>query len=258
MKLEDIKTIGIMGGGVMGGGIAQCAIVAGYKVIVRDLKDDILAKMRTTLTDGRFGLKGSIARGKLTQAQMDAAMANLSATTKVEDLRNCDWIIEAIGGSSPDELENKPLKLKVFTELDGIIKKSAVFASNTTSYTIADLAKATNRKDRFIGMHFFSPAPVMKLVEVTYTKDTTEDVIQTAYDMAKKFDKTPIRVKDVPGDTGFVANRIRFAAVAEARKIVAEGIATAEDCNTAVMGGFNWPVGVLPTGGTPGYRSGWQ
>ena len=112
MKLEDIKTIGVMGAGVMGGGISQSAIIAGYKVICRDLTDEILAKTKDTIVSGRFGLKGGVERGKQTQEQMDQALANLTLTTKVEDLKDCDLIIEAIGGGDAGGLENKPLKLK--------------------------------------------------------------------------------------------------------------------------------------------------
>ncbi len=257
MKLEDIKSIGVMGAGVMGGGITQTAILAGYKVIVRDLTDEILAKTKNTITDGRFGFKGGVARGKITQKQMDQALANLSVTTKVEDLKNCDLIIEAIGGGNPGEIENKPLKLKVWAELDKVIKKEAIFASNTSFFTIADLAAVTKRKDRFIGMHWFSPANIMKLVEVTYTPEVKKEVIEVIEGLCKKFGKTSIRVKDVPGDTGFVGNRIMGAARQEARRIVEEGTATAEDVNTAMMLGFNWPVGPLPLGG-PSSRTGWQ
>ncbi len=256
MKLEDIKSIGVVGGGVMGGGIAQTAILAGYKTIVRDLTDEILEKMKNTIMDGRFGLKGGVARGKLTQKQMDQAMANLSVTTKVEDLKGCDLIIEAIGGGGPAEIENKPLKLKVFAELDKIVKKDAIFASNTSRFTIADLAKVTSRKDKFIGMHWFSPANIMKVVEVTYTPDTSEETIQTLEGLCQRFGKTSIRVKDVPGDTGFIANRIFMTARREAQKIVDEGIATAEDVDTAMMLGYNWPIG--PLGMMKNVRGGWQ
>jgi 3-hydroxybutyryl-CoA dehydrogenase len=257
MKLEDIKTIGIIGGGVMGGGIAQTAILAGYKTIVRDLSDEILTRMKDTIVNGRFGLKGGVERGKHTQEQMDRALANLSVTTKVEDLKGCDLIIEAIGGGNPREIENKDLKLKIFAELDRIIKKEAIFASNTSRFTIADLAKVTNRKDRFIGMHWFSPANVMRAVEVVYTPELKEEVIQIIEGLCQKFGKTSARVKDVPGDTGFVGNRIMGAVRQEAQKIVNEGIATAEDINKIMMGGFNWPVGPLRAGG-PGARTGWQ
>jgi len=257
MKLEDIKTIGVMGAGVMGGGISQSAILVGYKVICRDLTDEILAKTKDTIANGRFGLKGGVERGKQTQEQMDQALANLTLTTKVEDLKDCDLIIEAIGGGPSGELENKDIKLKVWGELDKLIKKEAVFASNTSRFTIADLAKATERKDRFIGTHFFSPANIMKLVEVIYTADVKEEVIQLAEQLCQKFGKTTVRVKDVPGDTGFIGNRIMGSARREALKIVEEGTATAEDVNTAMMLGFNWPSGPLPLGG-PGARTGWQ
>jgi len=257
MKLDDIKSIGVIGAGVMGGGIAQTAILAGYKVVCRDLTDEILAKAKDTIINGRFGLKGGVERGKQTQEQMDQALANLTLTTKVEDLKDCDLIIEAIGGGPSGELENKDLKLKVFAELDNLVKKEAVFASNTSRFTIADLAKATERKDRFIGAHWFSPANIMKLVEVIWTADVKEEVIQLIEELCQKFGKTTVRVKDVPGDTGFIGNRIMGAARREANKIVEEGTAKAEDVNTAMMLGFNWPVGPLPLGG-PSARSGWQ
>jgi len=256
MKLEDVKTIGVMGGGVMGGGITQALILAGHKVICRDLKDEIIERTRDTIINGRFGIQGGVDRGKHTQEEMDAALARLTLTTKVEDLKDVDLLIEAIGGGNPNELENKPLKLKIWAEMDALVKKEAVFASNTSMFTIADLAAATNRKDRFIGMHLFSPANIMKLVEVTYTADTSEETIKLIEDLAKSMGKTPIRIKDVPGDTGFIGNRVFGAARREAQKIVDEGIATAEDVDTAMILGFNWPAGPLGMG--RGARSGWK
>ncbi|MBW1710724.1 MAG: 3-hydroxyacyl-CoA dehydrogenase family protein [Deltaproteobacteria bacterium] len=256
MKLDDVKSIGVLGAGVMGGGIAQSAIVAGFNVIVRDLTDEICEKAKDTIINGRFGLKGGVERGKQTQEEMDQALARLSFTTKVEDLKDCDLIIEAIGGGPDGALENKPLKLEVFTELDKLVKKEAVFASNTSFFTIADLAAVTERKDLFVGMHLFSPANIMKLVEVTYTEDTSEETIKLIEDLSVAVGKTPVRVKDVPGDTGFIANRIFAAASREAMKIVEEGIATAEDVNTAMTLGFRWPIGPLAM--AVGARSGWK
>ncbi|HUV44200.1 MAG TPA: 3-hydroxyacyl-CoA dehydrogenase family protein [Dehalococcoidales bacterium] len=256
MKLEDVKSIGVVGAGVMGGGISQSAILAGYKVICRDLTDEILERTRDTIANGRFGIKGGVERGKQTQEEMDQAMARLTLTTKVEDLKDCDLIIEAIGGGENGQLENKPLKLKVWAELDKLVKKEAAFASNTSVFTIADLAVATERKDIFVGMHLFSPANIMKLVEVTYTADTSEETIKLIEDLSKSMGKTPVRVKDVPGDTGFIGNRVFGAARREAQKIVDEGIATAEDVDTAMMLGFNWPAG--PIGMGLGARSGWK
>ena len=161
MKLEDVKSIGVVGAGVMGGGISQSAILAGYKVICRDLTDEILERTRDTIANGRFGIKGGVERGKQTQEEMDQAMARLTLTTKVEDLKDCDLIIEAIGGGEDGRLENKPLKLKVWAELDKLVKKEATFASNTSAFTITDLAAATERKESFVGMHLFSPANIM-------------------------------------------------------------------------------------------------
>ncbi len=257
MKLENVKTIGILGGGVMGGGIAQIATLAGCKVIVRDLTDEILAKMKDTVINGRFGMKGGIERGKNTQQQVDQAIANLGVTTKVEDLKNCDLIIEAIGGGPSGELENKDLKLKVFVEMDNVVKKDAIFASNTSRFTISDLAAVTNRKPLFVGMHFFSPVPAMKAVEVVWTKDTSEETIQTIEGLCDKLAKSHTRVKDIAGDTGFVGNRIMGAARREAMKIVEEGIANADGVNMVMMGGFNWPSGPAPARG-PNARTGWK
>ncbi len=236
MKLENIKSIGVMGGGTMGGGISQTAILAGYKVICRDLTDELLAKTKDTIINGRFGLKGGVERGKQTQEQMDQALANLTLTTKVEDLRNCDLIIEAI----PDD---KDLKKKVFAELDKLVKKGAILACNSSYFTTADMAAVTERKGLFIGMHWFNPAPIMRLVEVIYTPDTSEETIKAIEGVCKRCGKTSVQVKDRWGDTGFIVNRIFRAARIEAWKIVEEGTATGEDINTAMTLGRGWPDG---------------
>ena len=256
MKLEDIKCIGILGAGVMGGGIAQCAIQTGKKVIVRDLTDEICDNARDVILNARFGFNKAIELGKMTEEARDQAMALLSFTTNVEDLKDCDLIIEAIGGGDDGAIENKPLKLKVWAEMDAIVKKEAVFASNTSMFTIADLAEVTTRKDRFIGMHLFSPANVMKLVEVTRTEDTTDDVVQLIVDLSESWGKTPITLKDVPGDTGFIGNRIMAAVRKEALELIEEGVGTAEDVNLAMTLGFRWPAGPFQQG--PNARSGWK
>ncbi|UCH51633.1 MAG: 3-hydroxyacyl-CoA dehydrogenase family protein [Chloroflexota bacterium] len=257
MKLEDIKTVGGLGAGVMGGGISQVAALAGYKVITRDLTDEILAKSKDTMINGRFGLKGAVERGKVTQEQMDKALANLTLTTKVEDLKDVDILIEAIGGGSAAELENKDLKLKIFKELDSVVKKEAILSSNTSFFTISDLAAVTNRKDKFCGTHFFSPVVAMKVVEVVWTPETSKDTIDAAVGFCQKVGKIPVRVKDVPGDTGFIGNRIYFAAVREAQKVMKEGIVEKpEDIDAVMTMGFNWPIGPMMMGG--GARSGWK
>ncbi len=256
MTLDDVKCIGILGAGVMGGGIAQCAVQAGKKVVVRDLTEEICDKARDAIINSRFGFKKSVELGKMTEEGMEKALSLLSFTTKVEDLADCDLIIEAIGGGDDGAIENKPLKLKIWAELEEIVKKDAVFASNTSMFTIADLAEVTNRKDRFIGMHLFSPANIMKLVEVTSTKDTTEDITQLIADLSKSWGKTPILLKDVPGDKGFIGNRIMGAVRKEAMALIEEGVGTADDVNLAMTLGFRWPAGPFPQG--PSARSGWK
>src|SRR3990170_2850513 len=199
MKVDDIKLIGVMGGGVM---------------------------------------RGAVERQKLTQQQVDDAISRLSFTTNVEDLRDADVIIEAV----PEALE---LKKKVFAELDALVKPQAVFATNTSGFAISDLNKAVGRREKFIGMHWFSPAFVMRLIEIIYAPETGEDTIRLIEELGARMGKETVRVKDAPGAYGFVANRIYFAAVAEARKVLAEGIATEDDINRAMRIGFKWPVGPL-------------
>jgi 3-hydroxybutyryl-CoA dehydrogenase len=255
MKIDDIKTIGVLGGGVMGQGISQSAILAGYKVICRDLTDELAAKTKDGIANGRFGISGGVQRGKLTQEQADKALALLTTTSKLEDLKDVDLVIEAIGGT-PGVMEDKGLKLKVFTELDKLVKKEAIFASNTSFFTIADLAAVTNRKDRFIGMHFFSPASIMKGCEVVWTAEVLPEVIDIVMELGRKMGKLTVKVKDIPGDTGFVGNRIYRVLTLEAMKIVQEGVATAEDVDNVMMTGFNWPAGPLGMG--RGARGGWK
>lgn len=257
MKIDDVKCVGILGAGVMGGGIAQAAIIHGFKVIVRDLTDEINETAKETIINGRFGIKGGVERGKHTQEEMDKAVSLLNFTTDVQDFKDVDLLIEAIGGGEDGAIENKPLKLKVFAEMDEIVKDEAVFASNTSVFTIADLAEVTKRKANFIGMHWFSPANIMKLVEIIYTAESTDETQQLLVDICEAWEKIWVKVKDVPGDTGFIGNRVMGAARREAMKVVEEGVATAEDVNTTMMHGFRWPAGPLFVGG-PGARSGWK
>ena len=162
-----------------------------------------------------------------------------------------DLVVEAV----PEDLE---LKKKVFVELDGALKAGAVFASNTSGLAISDLNKAVSeaRRPKFIGMHWFSPAPVMKLVEIVHAPETAEETIAALESLCQRAGKVSIRVKDAPGRYGFVANRIYFAAVREAQKVLEEGIASAEDINKAMVAGFNWPVGPLAM--IEGATKGWQ
>ena len=258
MKFEDVKCVGIIGAGVMGGGIAQNAILCGTKVIVRDLTEEIIETTRDTIVNGKFGIKSGLERGKHTQEQYDQALSLLNLTTQADDLADVDLLIEAIGGGDTGRLEDKPLKLKIFKEMDEIVKKEAVFASNTSTFSITDLAEVTNRKDQFIGMHWFSPANIMKLVEIIHTENSSEETFELIVDVCDAWGKVWVKVKDIPGvDSGFIGNRIMGAARHEAMKLVEEGIATPEDVNKAMIHGFRWPSGPLFVGG-PGARSGWR
>ncbi|HXG41784.1 MAG TPA: 3-hydroxyacyl-CoA dehydrogenase family protein [Dehalococcoidia bacterium] len=247
----DIQTVGILGGGVMGSGIGQVLAQSGFRVVIRDLNEELLERCRNTIVEGRFGLKRAVERGRISQEQMDQALANLSFTTKVEDLAGVDLLIEAVP-------ENMDLKKQVFSEMDRIVRPEAIFASNTSGFPISELNKAVSeeRRPRFMGMHWFSPVPVMKLVELVYAPETAEETIVALEGVCQRADKVSIRVKDAPGTYGFVANRIYFAAVREAQKLLQEGIASAEDIDKAMVYGFNWPVGPLSMG--RGARAGWQ
>ena len=246
-----IQTIGIVGGGVMGSGIAQSMAVGGARVTIRDVSDEMLAKSRATITDGRYGLNRGVERGKTTQADADAALSRLSWTTDVKDFANVDLVIEAV----PEDLE---LKKKVFAELDGILKPDAIFATNTSGLSISDINKAVSeaRRPKFAGMHYFSPVPVMKIVELIHAPETADETLAALEELCTRAGKASVRVKDAPGKYGFVANRIYFAAVREAQKVLEEGIASAEDINKAMVMGFNWPVGPLAM--IEGATKGWQ
>src|SRR3990172_3120926 len=246
-----IETVGVIGGGVMGSGIAQALAVGGCRVTVRDLNEQLIEKSKERIVEGRYGLERGVERGKTTRDDADAALARLSWTTSVGDLKDVDLVVEAV----PEDLE---LKKKVFVELDGTLKAGAIFASNTSGLAISDLNKAVSeaRRPKFIGMHWFSPAPVMKLVEIVHAPETAEETVQALESLCQRSGKVSIRVKDAPGRYGFVANRIYFAAVREAQKVLEEGIASAEDINKAMVSGFNWPVGPLAM--IEGATKGWQ
>ncbi len=249
MGIEDIKLVGLMGGGVMGGGIAQSFAAHGFQTIIRDLNDELIEKTRESMVEGRFGLKGSVERQKMSREDFEATLARFSFTKEVGDLSGCDLIVEAVP-------ENLDLKKSVWSDLDRIVKKEAIFATNTSGFAISDLNKAVSRRDRFVGFHWFSPAYIMKPVEIIAAPETSEETIATMEAIGAKLEKVTIRVKDAPGKYGFVANRIYFAMVAEARRVLEEGVASGEDIDTVMKLGFNWPVG--PLGMTKGARGGWQ
>jgi len=238
MRLEDVKHIGVVGGGVMGAGIAQVHAAAGYQVTVRDISEQAIEDSRFGLEDGKWGVKRAVERGKLGYDKAAEIMGLVSYSTDISTLADCDLIIEAV----PEKLE---LKQDVFAELDGIIKAEAIFTSNTSGIVIEEIAAKVSeqRKTQFVGMHFSNPVPVMTMCEVIFTPQATEETIETVVAVAKAAKRDISMVKDMPGTRGFILNRVFAAAAREARQIVEDGIATPEDVDRAMITGRNWPAG---------------
>jgi 3-hydroxybutyryl-CoA dehydrogenase len=241
--------IGVLGAGVMGSGIAQVCAIAGYDVMCYDVSSEALRAAPEHVTSGRFGLDGAVARGKLTQAEADAAYARITFTDAFEDAAATDLVIEA----APESLD---LKIKIFRDLDRIAPHATILASNTSGLPIAALAASTDRPDKVIGWHWASPAPVMKLAEIVVTPHTSDATVAAVRDAATRCGKNPIVVKDNPMQWGFVANRVYFAMVREAQRVVDEGIATRDDVDQLMIDCFRWPSG--PFGMVKGAGSGWS
>ncbi len=239
----------MLGAGVMGGGIAQVCAIAGDEVVCYDIAPAALADARMHVTTGRFGLDGAVAREKLTRADADAALARITFSTEFDAAATTDLVIEAV----PERLD---VKVRVFRDLDRIAPSATILASNTSGLPITALAAATDRPDRVIGWHWASPAPVMKLAEIVVTRETSAETTATVTAAATRCGKHPIVVKDNPMEWGFVANRVYFAMVREAQRVVDEGIATAADVDQLMMDCFRWPSG--PFGMVSGAGSGWS
>ncbi|HQY37995.1 MAG TPA: 3-hydroxybutyryl-CoA dehydrogenase [Giesbergeria sp.] len=228
----DIKTIGIIGAGTMGNGIAQACAVSGVHVVMVDISDAAVQKGLATVSSS---LDRLIKKEKISQADKDAAMARIKTSTSYDDLNAAQLVIEAA-------TENYELKLKILKQIDGIVGPEVLIASNTSSISITKLAAATSRADKFIGMHFFNPVPMMALVEIIrglQTSDATHDAVKA---MAVALGKTPITVKNAPG---FVVNRILVPMINEAFFVLAEGLATPEDIDAGMKLGCNQPIGPL-------------
>jgi 3-hydroxybutyryl-CoA dehydrogenase len=237
-----------MGAGVMGSGIAQVMAIAGHETVCYDVADEALDKARANVDTGRFGVKGAVERGKLSAADAEAALQRLRFTTDLDEVAGTDVVIEAV----PERLD---LKVRVFRDLDQRAADSTILASNSSGFPIQALAAATERADRVIGWHWASPAPVMKLAEIVRAPDTSDETVETIQRLAKEAGKNPIVVKDNPMSWGYVANRVYFAMVREAGRVVQEGIASREEVDQLMVDCFRWPTG--PFGMTRGAGSGW-
>jgi 3-hydroxybutyryl-CoA dehydrogenase len=230
----EIKKVGVLGCGLMGSGIAQVAATVGFETTVLEIEQKYLDK-------GFAGIEKSLSKfaerppekGGITAQQKKEIQSRLKGTTKAGDLADCDIVIEAI-------IENVPTKKEMYAALDGVVKSTAIFASNTSSISITELMTATKRPDRFIGLHFFNPVPLMKLVEVVRTIATAPDVYEAAYEFAKKLGKVPVRAKD---STGFIVNRLLVPYMLDAIRAYEEGVGSVEDIDNAMKLGCGYPMG---------------
>jgi 3-hydroxybutyryl-CoA dehydrogenase len=228
----DITTVGIIGAGTMGNGIAQACAVSGIKVVMVDISEAAVAKGIATVSGS---LDRLLKKERITADAKAAAMARIQGSTSYDDLKGAELVIEAA-------TENQELKVKILKQLDALLPPEVIIASNTSSISITKLAAVTTRADKFIGMHFFNPVPMMALVEIIRGLQTSDATHAAVHAMATALGKTPITVKNAPG---FVVNRILVPMINEAFFVLAEGLATAEDIDAGMKLGCNQPIGPL-------------
>jgi 3-hydroxybutyryl-CoA dehydrogenase len=231
-KVMAIQTVGIIGAGTMGNGIAQACAVSGLQAVMLDINDAAVQKGVKTIAGS---LERLVKKEKMSVADRDAVLARVKATTQMADLAAADIVIEAA-------TENLELKLKILKDVDALLKPEAILASNTSSISITKLAAATGRADRFLGMHFFNPVPVMALVEIICGLQTSDATHAAVEALAKQLGKTPITVKNNPG---FVVNRLLVPMINEAAFVYGEGVASAEEIDNGMKLGCNHPIGPL-------------
>jgi 3-hydroxybutyryl-CoA dehydrogenase len=228
----EIHKVGVVGCGLMGSGIAQVAAMAGFPTVVREVSEELLKKGASSIEKS---LAKFVEKGQLSAEQRSHTLGRLKPTTDLRDFAGCDLVIEAV-------TENLELKRKTFTELDGIVKPEAIFASNTSSLSITEMMTATRRAPRFLGLHFFNPVPLMKLVEVVQTVVTDPAVVQTGLGYARKVGKTPILTKD---RAGFIVNRLLVPYLLDSIRALEEGFGSIEDIDNGMKLGCNHPMGPL-------------
>ncbi|HTR03178.1 MAG TPA: 3-hydroxybutyryl-CoA dehydrogenase [Thermoanaerobaculia bacterium] len=228
----SIRKVGVLGAGLMGSGIAEVCAKAGYDTVVREVSEELVRKGMARI-EGSLGK--AVEKGKLGAADRDAAWKRLSSTTRLEDLADCDVVIEAI-------IENLALKKETYAALDRICQSGAIFCSNTSSLTITEMSAATQRPDRFAGLHFFNPVPVMKLVEVVRTIATSDATAETIFAFAKSLGKEPVRTHD---NSGFIVNRLLVPYLLDAVRALEEGVGSREDIDKGMELGCGHPMGPL-------------
>jgi len=234
--MVEVRKVAIVGFGVMGSGIAQVFAQAGFEVSAMDISEEALKRGLETIVNGPFGLKKAVQKGIITEQQMQEILSRIRVSSDLaETVRDADLVIEAV-------VEDLEVKKKVFREVDALAPPHAILASNTSSLSITALASATKRPEKVAGMHFFNPPQVMKLVEIVRGLRTSDETVDTLKQIAVRIGKKPIVCKDVPG---FIANRIGILAILEGIRLYEQGVASAEDIDTAMKLGYNWPMGPL-------------
>jgi 3-hydroxybutyryl-CoA dehydrogenase len=227
-----IRKVAVMGAGQMGNGIAQVAAQAGFDVVMRDVEESFTKRGLDAIGKN---LGRAVKKERMTQAEADDVLARVTPTTDLKPAEDADLVIEAI-------VENLDVKAKLWGDLDAVVKEDAIFASNTSSIPITVLAGATNRPQRFIGMHFFNPVPVMQLVELIRGVETADDVVATVKETGERMGKTVVEVRDYPG---FISNRVLMPMLNEAMFALHEGVAGVEEIDTVMKMGMNHPMGPL-------------
>lgn len=230
--MAEIITVGVLGGGLMGSGIAHACAAAGYETIVREVSDALNAKARASIEKA---FDKAIERGKATADDKASALAKLHVTTDVNALAGADMVIEAV-------VEDVAVKRELFSALDRLCPEHTIFASNTSSLTITEIAAATQRPDRFVGLHFFNPVPVMKLVEVVRALRTSDATMQRAMSFAKSLGKEPVQAKD---NSGFIVNLLLVPYMNDAIRALEAGVGSVEDIDKGMMLGAGHPMGPL-------------
>ncbi|HMF88559.1 MAG TPA: 3-hydroxybutyryl-CoA dehydrogenase [Gemmatimonadaceae bacterium] len=228
--MKKIKKVGVIGGGLMGSGIAQVSAAAGFPTVVREISEDLCAKSRQSIEKT---LAKGIERGKVTATERDSTLANLRFVTKLEEMADVDLFIEAV-------VEDLETKNTLWSQIDRIAQPDAIFASNTSSLTIIAMAKASGRPDRMLGLHFFNPVPLMKLVEVVRTITTSEETEERALDFVRALGKESIRAKD---SSGFVVNLLLIPYMLDAINAVEANVASVEDIDKGMQLGAGHPMG---------------
>ena len=228
----EIKKVGVVGCGVMGSGITQLCAQSGYQVVVSEINDELLNKGLASIEKI---LARSVEKGRISQQDKDATLGHIKGTTNTKDFSDCDLIIEAA-------IENMDLKKRIFAELDEICSKHAILATNSSVLSIIDMAVSTKRPDKVLGMHFFNPAPIMKLLEIVRTIATSDETIEVCKEFGKSVGKTPVIAPDKPG---FIVNRIWIPYMLHAISLLEDGVASRDDIDSAVTAGLNYPMGPL-------------